>query len=658
MRVRFGIQSRMLLVTLALGSLFVLYVAYTTMRQAERDRAHVREQTRLVATVAGSRLDDQVGDIAQVLKTLAGQLEADPLATLANDAVLRSLAAQMPPGVASVALWGLDGDNIGSSEFLPMLGRPRAADRAFFTAALGSAGLAIEAPMREHKGGDWVAVFAVPVLREGATVAVLSASSRLNTLVQTINPSEDLPVGAVISIIDGEGRFLARSIDADRWIGKAAPLDRALLLRRLAEGRGSSEVTGIDGTARIFGFAKARSVAWLVYVGIPLETALAPARASTRQSLWLGLAMLCIGLVVAAWTAGRIARPLRELSADARLLGEGRFEHRSAVRTGSEVGLLAHTFNRMADTLQQRIAAGKRSEERLSLALEGSEQSLFDWDIAAGRIHYSAKASEMRGEAAVETDMAPDDMRAFVHPGDLTGVLAALKATVRGDTALYEADFRVRHRDGHWMWLRSRGRVVERDAKGKALRLVGTDTDITHRKAAEDLLRHRAEFDALTGLPNRALFNDRIAGAIARAERGGHALALLFVDIDHFKSVNDTRGHAVGDELLKIAAGRLSEAVRGSDTVARLSGDEFTVILEGLDGLEDAQAVAAKLVSALRMPMRIGDSELVVSASVGVAMLAEGELDAVSLLRRADEALYEAKRRGRDRYVTRQAETA
>ena len=191
------------------------------------------------------------------------------------------------------------------------------------------------------------------------------------------------------------------------------------------------------------------------------------------------------------------------------------------------------------------------------------------------------------------------------------------------------------------------------DAEGRALRLVGTDADITRRKEAETELRHRAEFDLLTGLPNRALFNDRIAHAMERAERYGTTLALLFVDIDHFKVVNDTHGHEAGDELLKIAAARLRGVVRTSDMVARLAGDEFTVILEGLGSIADAQAVAAKLVEALRAPMRIAGAPLVVSTSVGLAMFEPGERDPATLLRRADEALYEAKRRGRDRYAMR-----
>ncbi|MGZ5235074.1 MAG: diguanylate cyclase domain-containing protein [Caldimonas sp.] len=199
--------------------------------------------------------------------------------------------------------------------------------------------------------------------------------------------------------------------------------------------------------------------------------------------------------------------------------------------------------------------------------------------------------------------------------------------------------------------MRSRGRVVERDAEGRALRLVGTDADITQAKAAEDQLRRRAEFDALTGLPNRGLFNDRLANAIERARRSGMTMALLFLDIDHFKGVNDSRGHGAGDELLRIVAERLLAAVRSVDTVARLAGDEFTVILEGLAEPADAEKVAMKLVEALRPPMQLGNAIVHVSTSVGLALLEPGDDDPASLLRRADEALYAAKRAGRDRYV-------
>ena len=649
--IRFGIQTRLLLVTFAMGSLFVLYIALNTARQASHDREHLRQQMRLVAALAGSRLDDHLGDVTQLLNTLAGTLPIESNDAERNDAALRALVAQLPPNVKDVSLWAADGSNIGSSEAFPAGPRPSASDRAFFVAAIGEPGLVTEAPVRWHKGGEWTAVFALRVVRRAQTIAVVSVATRLTTLPALLDPDSTLPAGAVVALVDSQGRILSRSLDAEQWIGQPAPIDKVDLMRRMVEGRGSAENTGLDGTHRIFGFARSRSIPWLVYVGIPVDTALASVNGNARESLALGLGMLAAGLFIAAWVAGRITRPLRQLSADAQLLGEGRFEHRSEVRTGSEIGLLAHTLNRMAEALQERITAARRGAERLSLALEGSGQALFDWDIANNRIHYSARASTLRGGPSEETEVKPEDLRRFVHPDDLAPLLARLQDAVRGATLLYEAEFRIRHRDGHWVWIRSRGRVVERDAAGRALRLVGTDADVSKDKAAEERLRLRAEFDVLTGLPNRALFNDRLASAVERARRSGKALALLYVDVDHFKSVNDSHGHAAGDELLKIAAERLLTSVRSVDTVARLAGDEFTVILEGIGDPVDAETVATKLLEALRTPMQLGGALVRVSISVGLAFLAAGENDPASLLRRADEALYEAKHRGRNRYA-------
>ncbi|HKW83245.1 MAG TPA: diguanylate cyclase [Burkholderiaceae bacterium] len=289
-----------------------------------------------------------------------------------------------------------------------------------------------------------------------------------------------------------------------------------------------------------------------------------------------------------------------------------------------------------------------RSEERLSLALEGSGQALFDWDIRANRIHRGAQASVFRGGPAVETNGDPAEMHADIHPDDIATVLARQKDAMEGTTPLYHAEYRVRTESGGWVWLRSRGHVVERDAEGRALRLAGTDADISQRKATEQRLRDLAELDILTGLPNRGLFMDRLQQSMLRALRHGQPMALMFLDIDHFKRINDTLGHEAGDDLLKIFAYRLAATVRKSDTVARLAGDEFTVILEELHDTADAQALATKLVTAVREPINLAGRVVQVTTSIGVALSASEETDGAALLRRADAALYEAKRRGRD----------
>lgn len=308
-------------------------------------------------------------------------------------------------------------------------------------------------------------------------------------------------------------------------------------------------------------------------------------------------------------------------------------------------------FDALAAEAGQRIA---RSEERLSLALEGSGLALFDWDVRADRHYESAQMALLRGAEPRERVVTTAEFLAEVHPEDrpaLKEAMDEIHAVDAEDKPPRSVEYRVQRVDGEWIWLRSSGRVVERDDQGRALRLSGTVGDIHQLKLAEARLRQMAEYDALTGVPNRALFNDRLRQALLRAHRANRPMALLFVDVDHFKPINDSLGHEAGDELLKTFAGRLQAAVRKSDTVARLGGDEFTVIVEQLNAEVDACLLAAKLVEAARLPMVLRAGTARVSASIGIAMSRPGEDDAATLLRRADAALYQAKREGRDRFA-------
>ena len=296
-----------------------------------------------------------------------------------------------------------------------------------------------------------------------------------------------------------------------------------------------------------------------------------------------------------------------------------------------------------------------RSEERLSLALEGSGLALFDWDIVADRIYHSAQASAMRDDLPADQTASSGELRSYVHPDDLAAMEAAARAALTGAVPEYQAEFRIRRRSRDWLWVRARGRVVEREASGRALRLAGTYTDINAHKMAEDRLRRRAEFDTLTELPNRASFIERLQQAMRRAT-ASESMALLFLDIDHFKTINDTLGHETGDRVLKVFASRMRDCVRQSDMVARLAGDEFTIILEGLHDATDAKALASKLVETLRAPLALEGKLLEVTASIGVAFWNTGDTDDAQLLRRADAALYEAKRRGRNAYFCERTE--
>jgi diguanylate cyclase (GGDEF)-like protein len=204
----------------------------------------------------------------------------------------------------------------------------------------------------------------------------------------------------------------------------------------------------------------------------------------------------------------------------------------------------------------------------------------------------------------------------------------------------------VRAVSGEWKWVLSRGRVTERDAAGRALRMIGMNLDITDRKRVEEAMQSAAQSDPLTGLANRILLTDRLRLACARSRRNGSRAALLYLDIDRFKQVNDSLGHAAGDALLKDFAMRLRACVRASDTVARFGGDEFVVLLEDLKKSEDALRVAQKILDTMAAPLCIENRDVTVTTSIGLAYC--DDEDETRSIKRADAALYEAKAAGRN----------
>ncbi len=290
------------------------------------------------------------------------------------------------------------------------------------------------------------------------------------------------------------------------------------------------------------------------------------------------------------------------------------------------------------------------SQERLSLAVDGSHLALFDWNLGTNQVYHSAHWSQMQGGEAVETTTSLPELSALVHPQDLPGVLLKVAEVVKGITPFYSAEHRVRTHSGTWLWILSRGRVVERDARGRALRLSGTNADISEQKSLEAQLQHLAEIDHLTNLPNRLLFNDRLQSALHRVQRHGTHMALLLLDVDHFKAINDGHGHDAGDAVLQEVALRLTSVIRKTDTVARLGGDEFAILLADLHASDEAEKVAGKVVDVVAQDFAFAGETLRFTASVGLAFLDHPNEWKAALIKRADQALYGAKFAGRNRY--------
>ena len=414
----------------------------------------------------------------------------------------------------------------------------------------------------------------------------------------------------------------------------------------------------------------------------------------------------------------------------------------------------------------------REREARLNLALWGSGDEFWDWNIRDNSL-YRLGANQLFGQGSLET-MSTDEWRNnSVHPDDLPRVQKLLQEHIVGHAQIYDSEHRIRGANGDWVWVRSRGKVVERDESGSPLRMAGTArditairraererrvalevlrsmseavavidldfafisvnpsfsritgyseeevtgqnsnmldssqhspdfyrrvrdilertghwagemwqrrkddeeflgwiemsevrdslgmrshfvavvNDITDKKRAEQELRYLANYDTLTGLPNRSLLSERLGRAIVRARRQETRVAVLFLDLDRFKDINDSLGHATGDRLLKAAAVRLQSTVSASDTVARLGGDEFTVVLEDVESLMAVERMARDILTAFSTPLEVDERhDVSITPSLGISLYPDHALVPTDLLKFADTAMYQAKAEGRNTY--------
>jgi len=288
------------------------------------------------------------------------------------------------------------------------------------------------------------------------------------------------------------------------------------------------------------------------------------------------------------------------------------------------------------------------SEERYALAARGANDGLWDWNLKTNEVYYSERWQEMLG-VAKNVGSSPDEWLSRVHPDDLPRLRESLDEHLHAKSGHFELEHRIRHASGTYRWVLSRANAV-RDETGAATRIAGSQTDITDRKEAEKQLRWDALHDPLTGLPNRSYFMQRLRRATDAHSRGAGMFAVLFLDLDRFKVVNDSLGHIVGDKLLFSIANLLQGCLRPGDTICRLGGDEFAILLERLADQDEATAVAERLQKVLERPLEVSGQEVFTAVSIGIALSSEGLHSAEDLLRDADTAMYRAKAQGKARY--------
>jgi len=763
-----GIQARLVALVLAVGLPFVLYIGVSAVKEADAQRKQTELESLAAARLVAGRLADYLGDLDQMLATLS--YTASPLLpdAPANDRLLGNLRQFMPEHVNNIAVWNLDGDNVGALDGGTRVRRINVRDRNYFRQAIATRTLFIEAPIVARTNGEAIALLARPLMREGRVSGVVSSSLQLRKLQNILEARGGLRAQSLISVVDRRGIVLAHSSDPNFWIGKNV-LEEGDVQRMLAEKEGVIDTASFDGEHRLAGFSTLTGAPWLVLVGTPTEAALARARDELSRTLALGGSMLVLALILATWIGGHTAYPLRQLAADALRFGEGDLAYRSKVKGAKEVHLLASTLNNMAGALQERAQALEQSETRLRLVTDNMPAFIGYVDATE---HYrftnayyrdvfgqapeeviGKSVLESRGEAlyhkikphidealqglpvSYEIELVVDGgMRQFditylpdyssdhrvlgfyVMGLDITARTTAERGLRRSEERLRAItdnmpvliaiiDGEERYRfcnavfrewmgvepdsligqsmtdvlgpegysvDKHYFVRALRGETVTFERTGllgRAVRHMHTSylplrneqtgrvdgvyamvQDLTARKALEDQLSRLAQLDSLTGLPNRTLLLDRLQQACLKNERHPSELVVLYLDLDRFKIINDSLGHSIGDLVLMEFGRRLKMLLRSSDTVARMGGDEFVILLEGPGSLDFSDALACKILAAMVEPFTTPESLLHVSTSIGVATSPPARTWE-QLLDGADAAMYAAKSRAGASYV-------
>jgi diguanylate cyclase (GGDEF)-like protein/PAS domain S-box-containing protein len=381
-------------------------------------------------------------------------------------------------------------------------------------------------------------------------------------------------------------------------------------------------------------------------------------RSRLLQYAKIGSLVLLLSVIVTFLVSLRLARfigdPLVKLADVARRVSTDKdYSVRALISSGGETGLLVESFNEMLARIESReralkdaLSSLKESDERYALAARGANDGLWDWNLTTGEIYFSPRWSHMLGYSENEPWSGPEEWFSQIHTGDRERVRAEIAAHCNGKTPEFVSEYRMRHKNGGYIWTLSRG-IAVRDSTNKAIRIAGSQTDITEGKVV----------DPLTQLPNRLYFIDRLESAIETASQQDKLFAVLFVDLDQFKLVNDNFGHAAGDELLIDVAGRLRGGIRsgparngtGESVVARIGGDEFAIFLGNIQYDIDASMIAARLLERLGEPFYFEGRRLLVSASIGIALSSTGETPE-ELLNNADAAMYHAKTSGKARF--------
>jgi diguanylate cyclase (GGDEF)-like protein/PAS domain S-box-containing protein len=640
-------------VVLAVALLFIVFAGLLTwlaLRHFDHNfRQNLYQEQFLLATTLAKALDDKLRQNQELLQLTARDVPTAALrdARVAQDfldrqAALRAiysnglillsedgrLIAESPylPGRRGRDVSYLDAYQVVSKTRQPYISRPFASARA-----QGRPAITIGIPLFDGRG-NMVGRLHGSIELEGRNFL-----SDLNHV--------KLGRTGYISLFTRERIFITNRNPKRILQPIVQPGLNPLVDRAVAGFEGSGTTVTSRGEEVVSSFKHLSTVPWLLSVNLPVAEAEEPLQ-EARTILLLGIAA---GTLVVVVLIGLIMRralaPLETLTRHVRALPDkSGVQRRLALQSDDEIGTLVQAFNGLIDNLDAQQRTLRESEEPFRNLTEMSA----DWYWEQDRDFRFSLMS--RGLNKTGVDVYTGKTRWDMPIVNVTPEQwAQHRAMLERHEPFRDFIYQVRAMDGELRTFSISG-IPMFDGAGEFTGYRGIGTDITERKAAEQRIEYLAYHDALTGLPNRLLVQDRFVQAMAQADRNQTRIALVYLDLDNFKTINDTLGHAAGDELLREVARRLRDSVRDSDTISRQGGDEFLIMLGELPDTEVVAAVVLKIMDRLQEPVRIGAQELSVSASIGVAIGPEDGRDFESLRKKADMAMYRSKEAGRNVY--------
>ena len=583
--------------------------------------------------------DAAVARLNDTARTLANAIEGEIESRFANMSVLaqhRETPDSEP--LPEPELWMLGADNnvaLITSDRVAVLRARSNADADAALLAMSKQSNVVSNVLTTGSQPRLVLAVPAPAGERGTAAYVMSTSPQ--ALIQTLQRGRRALTDILVAVTDGNGRILARSRDADRFVGQVAP--DWPKLEALGADAGIFAAKTIEGLPIVLSFQRlAGTPGWVVIVAE--STSIFDARwREPIMNLLLGAgASVLLAVGAAIWLGGRILQPVQSLARYSNAIADGKETDAASVRPSSI---------REFETLRQSFARAERSlrneERRYRTIAETGAIVLWRRD-GDGEVGLATGWEQLTGRP--ESEVEGQEWTSAIHPEDRPLTSAAWMTALAQGTPL-DVEFRLKISDGRWLWVRSQGAPVF-EADGSLIEWVGLLEDIDERKRAQADIAYLAHHDTLTGLGNRTLFRQQLEQAVANF-RDGRDGALLCLDLDLFKQVNDTLGHPVGDALLCVVADRLRGCVGEADCLVRLGGDEFAVIQNDSRQPDASVSLGCRIVEALCAPYEIGGHQISIGASVGVTLIGDNSSDIGSYLKRADAALYRAKQDGRGR---------